>query len=356
MAGSIAGALMSGGGGAPAPSPVPLQVLVVAGGGGGAFWNNAVCNFQIIGWGGGGGGAGGVISTTSTATPGISYIVTVGGGGTGSATDNGPGIDSSAFSITSTGGGRGGRPSFCLAPWNNGCNGGSGGGMAYCIFSGNPPRPMTSCSGTGIAGQGNPGSNSSPSCVQPGGFIGMGAGGGGAGGAGEAAGRTGPGGFYPANKVVCGGPGTTGFNGITYGGGGNSSAQGCLPGYPMATIPNQPGGGGAGASVGIVYLNPGFNSCPIHRPIPFGCPGQVNTGGGGGASMFLGNRYLTGPSYPLYCGGCQSVAGGAGGSGIVVIQYPDSFPAATTTGSPTVVVSGGSRTYCFTGSGTIQFS
>jgi Concanavalin A-like lectin/glucanases superfamily len=45
----------------------------------------------------------------------------------------------------------------------------------------------------------------------------------------------------------------------------------------------------------------------------------------------------------------------AGGSGIVVIRYADSYAAAVTTGSPTVVVSGGYRTYTWTTSGSIAF-
>jgi hypothetical protein len=41
---------------------------------------------------------------------------------------------------------------------------------------------------------------------------------------------------------------------------------------------------------------------------------------------------------------------------VVIIRYPDSFtPAASTTGSPTITVSGGYRTYKFTGSGSITF-
>ena len=39
----------------------------------------------------------------------------------------------------------------------------------------------------------------------------------------------------------------------------------------------------------------------------------------------------------------------------MVIRYPDTQAAASTTGSPTVTVSGGFRTYRFTGSGTITF-
>jgi hypothetical protein len=41
---------------------------------------------------------------------------------------------------------------------------------------------------------------------------------------------------------------------------------------------------------------------------------------------------------------------------VVIIRYPDSYAAATsTTGSPTITVSGGYRTYTFTGNGTITF-
>ena len=47
---------------------------------------------------------------------------------------------------------------------------------------------------------------------------------------------------------------------------------------------------------------------------------------------------------------------GTGGSGVVILRYPDSYPAATaTTGSPTVTVSGGYRIYKFTASGSITF-
>jgi hypothetical protein len=40
----------------------------------------------------------------------------------------------------------------------------------------------------------------------------------------------------------------------------------------------------------------------------------------------------------------------------VIVRYVDTYPAASaTTGSPTVTVSGGYRTYKFTGNGTITF-
>jgi hypothetical protein len=47
--------------------------------------------------------------------------------------------------------------------------------------------------------------------------------------------------------------------------------------------------------------------------------------------------------------------GGTGGSGVVVIRYADTFPAASTTGSPTVTTPTGFRVYTFTGSGSITF-
>jgi hypothetical protein len=50
------------------------------------------------------------------------------------------------------------------------------------------------------------------------------------------------------------------------------------------------------------------------------------------------------------------IDGGAGGKGIVVIRYSDSYDAAVaTTGSPTITVAGGYRVYKFTDSGTITF-
>jgi hypothetical protein len=48
--------------------------------------------------------------------------------------------------------------------------------------------------------------------------------------------------------------------------------------------------------------------------------------------------------------------GGSGGSGVVIIRYPDTFPAATsTTGSPTFTTTGGFNIYRWTGSGSITF-
>jgi hypothetical protein len=67
----------------------------------------------------------------------------------------------------------------------------------------------------------------------------------------------------------------------------------------------------------------------------------VNTGGGGGGAS-------------ASAGG--SITGGTGGSGVVIITYPESYlPATATTGSPNVTVSGGYRTYKWITSGSIIF-
>jgi hypothetical protein len=76
-----------------------------------------------------------------------------------------------------------------------------------------------------------------------------------------------------------------------------------------------------------------------------GTSGTANTGGGGGGVSF--------GAPPVYSP-ITSFSGGSGGSGFVVVRYADTFPAATsTTGSPTITVSGGYRIYVWTGSGSI---
>ena len=72
----------------------------------------------------------------------------------------------------------------------------------------------------------------------------------------------------------------------------------------------------------------------------------VAGGGGGGAGAGGGGG-----------GNGRSAANGsAGGSGIVIIRYADTYVAATsTTGSPTITTAGGYRVYQWTSSGLITF-
>jgi hypothetical protein len=74
-----------------------------------------------------------------------------------------------------------------------------------------------------------------------------------------------------------------------------------------------------------------------------GTVGTVNTGGGAGGGG-------TGPS------GATFINGVAGGSGVAVIRYPDTFALANTTGSPNVIYANASIIYRFWQSGTITFN
>jgi hypothetical protein len=69
--------------------------------------------------------------------------------------------------------------------------------------------------------------------------------------------------------------------------------------------------------------------------------GTANTGGGGGGNAD-GNQF-----------GEQSKSGG---SGIVIVRYPNTDAnAASTTGSPSFTNTGGFKIYAWTGSGSITF-
>ena len=280
-----------------------LEVLIVGGGGG-----------SVLAGGGGGGSViyygneananGGPITLYSGT-----YTVIVGGGGTRSnaiATQNPLGSTSSVLGIPTQyatmsncfgGFDAYGGSSYSVALgdyWGSGCGATNVAPTSYGYGIPNPSHGN-------IGGQGN------------GGTPGTGGGGGGAGSAG-------------GNSVNL----TSGGNGgdgkqfsitgtATYygggGGGGKSSANNAGAGGQ--------GGGGAGiGGTGAIVAGSGV----------------ANSGGGGGAST------------------STTATGGSGGSGVVVMRYPDSYPAATaTTGSPTITLAGGWRTYIFTSSGTITF-
>jgi hypothetical protein len=242
-----------------------IEVLVVAGGGSGGSQH------------GGGGGAGGLIYRSNyTVTPGSSYTVTVGAGGTvGAFSSIGNNGSNSVFdSLTAIGGGAGGGWGAGVSN-RSGATGGSGGGAS-----------LLGNSGAGTSGQGFAGGNNTAG--QNGGetsYLGWpngGAGGGGAGGIGTSINY----GMYSSGG---GGPGLpfniTGTTVWYAGGGSGGSHSPRLPAGPSL------GGGGAGGL--------GNNASPTGD----GAPGTAGTGGGGGGS------------------GSSTAYGGAGGSGVVIIRY-----------------------------------
>jgi len=98
------------------------------------------------------------------------------------------------------------------------------------------------------------------------------------------------------------------------------------------------GGGGASSYAQYNLIGPGgVGGGGVGTYITSGGDGLANTGGGGG-------------------GGSSGISGGAGAAGIVILSYPDSYPAAaSTTGSPTITTANGFRYYAFTSSGSITF-
>ncbi len=266
---------------------VDVDYLVIAGGGGGAAGSA----------GGGGGGAGGYRTGTGLSlTPGTTYSITVGAGGTGNPTSDGisasstDGANSVFSTITATGGG-GGQGGHASSPWAGpGRDGGSGGGGRY-----------GGAGGAGTSGQGNDGGASTSAGSSGGG------GGGGAGGAGAdgTSGAGGAGGAGLASSIT--GSSVVRASG---GAGGNTGSN---------TVAATTGGGGAGGT--------SANSTA----------GTANTGGGGG-------------------GNGSSAGAKDGGSGVVIIAAQEA--AATVAGTYTVDTSGrsGWHVYTFTaGTGSITF-
>ena len=276
------------------PTPA-VDYLVVAGGGSGGGAAGGAGSSA-------GGGAGGLLQGSVPVTAGSSITVTVGAGGTGPATtypspSGVSGNNSVLGSISATGGGAGGTDNYGNA--RSGAVGGSGGGGGW----GN--NTFTTGS-QGIVGQGNSGGAYTATTGSPYGA----AGGGGAGTIGLSTS-----GAYPGN-----------------GGAGIASAI-------SGTVTAYAGGGGGGGSSGY-YGAGGAGGGGAGGDAAGGTSGTVNTGGGGGG---VGN---TG-------GGATP---GSGGSGIVIVSYPDIYAgAASTTGSPTVSTSGSGSIF-FNGSSYFNYN
>ena len=286
-------------------APTSIEYLIVAGGGGAGHF--------------GGGGAGGLLTGTVSVSSATQYNFVVGAGGLGYVPLGGDrwctkGSNSTGFSLTAYGGGSG----TAVIP-DGQQDGGSGGGQQY-----NGTFETYRRHGTGVDGQGNRGGFSYESSYYP--YVGSGGGGAGAvGGVGIGGGPSGNGGdgvIWPSGgSTYYAGGGGAGSNGTTAGNGGAGGGGG---GGTSTNTPSGLGGSNGGSN--------GYSNGP-------GGNGGVNSGGGGGGG-----------------GGGYYSDGGYGGSGVVIVRYSDSFTAAvSTTGSPTITVSGGYRYYKFTSSGSITF-
>mgnify|MGYP003108920138 FL=1 len=247
-----------------------VTTFVVAGGGGGK--SN----------GGGGGGAGGLRNIPGVPVTAQGYSIAVGGGGTGGppGCNSTAGVDSTAITTTSAGGGRGGSESGGTGG-NGGSGGGGGGNGGSAATGGTGNTPPVS------PPQGNPGGSHGPVPN-----YNSGAGGGGHGGAGSG----GPSPGSPGNPGGTGGNGTDvsptfpaplgGSPAGNYAGGGGGAGNDDGPGTASNT-PSAPGGGGFGKGGGSGTAGSGTS----------------NTGGGGGGAPTAGGT------------------SGGGGSGIVIIKY-----------------------------------
>ncbi len=273
-----------------------IEALIVAGGGSGAGSGSAGSGPRA------GGGAGGLVYTTIEKQLGSQILITVGQGGsaTNAAEVNGnDGSNSSMGAIIAIGGGGGasntGQP---------GRNGGSGGGGCYSNAAGIALQASSTSGGFGNNGGTSRVSDNS--------------GAGGGGGAGS----------------VGGTPTTT-----DAGGNGGSGKQYSITGTSLFYAAGGGGGGyPTGSNIGIGGSGIGGNGGGGNIDAT---PGAANTGSGGGGR------------------GSAQAAGAAGGSGVVIIAYPNNFPALSnipgtlTYNQPT---RSGYRVYRFTaGSGTVTF-
>ena len=177
-----------------------------------------------------------------------------------------------------------------------------------------------------------------------GGANGVAGGNGGSGGGGGAA--SGAGGTGTPGQGYNGGSGS-GSTGGGYGGGAGGAAT-PSSGGPGPGISNPISGSTAG-------YNPGSGTYGLAgggQTSPYGTVDQY--GAGGNATNAAANSGSGGGGGGVYPGSNVNI-NGAGGSGFVVISYPKSYKAATTTGSPTVITTATNRIYQFTSSGTIVF-
>lgn len=291
-----------------------FEYLLVGGGGSGG-------GAQV---GGGGGGGGVVAGNWDQVALGTQYTITVGAGGSWTNGDGNIGTKStiaSSAGLTVTAwpgtGGKGSMRDYSSVP--DSASGGGGTGNYRYNYGGNYNTGFTA----GTHGQGTSGGSAALGAA---GVVNASQNGGaGGGGAGQGGGSV----HYTSKPAGNGGDGLpSSISGqIQYFGGGGGGGPG-LSGYgpdgnSLIFVNSQGGLGGGG-------IGTGYGDATRY--------GVTNTGGGGGGTY---NYFYVGA--------------GGGGSGIAIIKHSNRFPAASTTGSPTITVVAGYRIYTFTGSGTITF-
>lgn len=284
----------------PQSSSFVADVLVIGGGGAGGHL--------------GGGGAGGHrYFTNESLVSATNYTVTVGAGGSASTGATGNQGSNSVFSTYTAAGGGGGAGEAALPA--AGGSGGGGGGLAGTSrpgAAGNTPSTSPS--------QGNAGGNGNDNGV---GTAFAGGGGGGAG----ATGSNAPGTTTAGN----GGVGTT--NSIT----GTSVTRAAGGGGGAYQFGSTATAGTGGSSIGGNGGRNGLNATA----------GSTNTGSGGGGNGLNSSGNLQGSS-------------GAGGSGVVIIKYPNTFAISNSGGGLTFTtdsssVAGYNITTFTAGTGSISF-
>lgn len=225
-----------------------------------------------------------------------------------------------------------------LGSWTVGGGGGAGGmceqsgraisaGTTYTVIvgAGGASRSKSPYSTTGL-----PGSNSIFDTITS---LGGGAGGGQDGSTYQNSidGGSGGGAFVDEGAGMPGGAAKQGNSGGATGYGTKGA------GYPGGgyTYDGAPGGGAGGLGTGRANSITGSSVTYAKGGGYDGLAGQANTGNGGAIQ--------------------SSLYGITGGSGVVVVRYPNTYSAATVTGSPTYTNTGGYHVYKFTGSGTIRW-
>jgi hypothetical protein len=277
-------------GGWPAQKTPAVEYLVVAGGGGGGRG------------GAGGGGAGGLLQGTVSVPSAQTLVVTVGTGGAspGGYGDAGSNGTNSVFGGLTALGGGGGSAYYATG----GKSGGSGGGGADEFYIATYLTALYP--GQGTFGQGNAGGFPT---------------------------STGP---YATGG---GGAGTVGLTGAwdggsSYGGNGGAGIASAISGTVTAYAGGGAGGGGQPASTPTGGVGGGGNGGSGAGNVP--TAGAPNTGGGGGGDW---NNISS---------------AGTGGSGIVIVSYPDVYAAATTVNA--TASTSGSGSTAFSSSAYIRYA